>query len=344
MLVTSCFESDFIFGQFGQLECAPASLVSLQKIAITGSNGKQALHFCLFCQVLSIAGGFPFHGTLPKPLWDAFYSSIQELEKLCDGSTPQQVYDNVIRHWSVKLAVDELFATHQLRLNILYESFVFKQGSSFPQVKRTMPLSEAAAFTEGLKRAFVRLTRMLRLPNQAETIPLFEALFEIPIGSLKILVGELNRNGIDDGWAILLMFAPGILQNLKNEVSTTSMRPAVKDRIAVGLKCLVALYKLAREHLDWKQLGVGGERDRRSAGDTETNSTLSADQEPADRHDVNANGVYEVNCFQVATWANNSDELVRIMETKKAMRHEQTSHLQGSRGEAIITVIRNELG
>jgi hypothetical protein len=88
-LITAAFEADFIFGQFHQLENVPGSLVKLHEIAREKIkfDGRQALHFALFSQLLGICGNMG--GRMKDFLFDNFMSSITALERLADGDTPQ---------------------------------------------------------------------------------------------------------------------------------------------------------------------------------------------------------------------------------------------------------------
>ena len=107
-MIRSAYEADFILGQFGQLESVPASLNRLREIAMEKEqyNGRQALLFGLYMQLLGIAGGAFFSGQMRLFLWDSFYASIRALERLADGHTSTQVYDAFIETARSQVQVD----------------------------------------------------------------------------------------------------------------------------------------------------------------------------------------------------------------------------------------------
>ena len=75
----------------------------------------------------------------------------------------------------------------------------------------------------------------------------------------RLLITELGLSGIDDGWSILLMYAPGIMQNVaRDEASEDSL----VVRLSKGLEILVLLYRKARAMLDnhLLEFGAGIER------------------------------------------------------------------------------------
>ena len=329
--IEKAFEADFIFGQFGQLECVPGSLVKLSAVASEGPsnsnkyNGRKSLYFGLFMQLLGISGHQG--GQLPKSLWGAFYDSIQALSGLADGQTPIEVYDSFVQNKKESLGVVAQVEQNTDRLQSIFE-----------MVKRE-DYESMEAFSQSFQKSIVRLALALRYVKPSQLSPLIGAALELGSKDLVNLVLELNRNGINDGWAILLMFGPNLLQTVVKDAPESE----VQRRLLLGLKTLNMLYKSARKELNWKfQVGETGNLNRGSDTASGVNSEVS--------HEISAtgdlpreaasatNGVYEVNCYQVATWAGNIDTLEHIVNKNKKAIVLEHSFINGSLGEAKFRV------
>lgn len=165
------------------------------------------------------------------------------------------------------------------------------------------------AFEAALVRALTRICKMCRAPSSKEDdtcLPFLDAALALSPKELVVLVAELNRNGINDGWAILLMYSPNILQALKS-----------KNNLVLGLRCLYNLYSMTRKKLN------------------EELKKSRTDGEEALRDEVagimaSANGVYEVGCYPVLNW---TDQLESILKHKDALRIDHL-YLRESLGEA----------
>jgi len=325
-LVIKAFESDFILGQFGQLECVPGSMVELQRIA-TQENGRQALHFGLFMQLLGISGS---GGGIFKGHHVAFHENIEVIEKLADGQTPIQVYDSYIGSLVVKMEITQRLAEKRADLERTF-SKVSKDFLSFDD------------FAAALQKALLRLVRMLRYHDAKDLGPLLAAALEMTPQSLSDLVKELNLNGINDGWAILLMYSPSLIQNLANDKESESEMKLDK-RLLLGLRCLHRLYTIVRTYLKLEVEGGvpwGGGRDRggslgsdASAHESETSAGSGKITEPQ----LGENGVCEVNCYQVATWAKKSKVLETIIKYHKRTIVLEPSFIKGRLAEGNFTV------
>lgn len=109
-LLLEGFKTEFEFGQFLQLENAPGSLHLLQQLAQkreledgTPFDGKRALHFLLFGQVIKIMSGMG--GRMPDFLWTfVFKKAIDKLSKLVD---PENSAESVYK-LEVKQSADRL--------------------------------------------------------------------------------------------------------------------------------------------------------------------------------------------------------------------------------------------
>lgn len=277
-LIEEAYEADFIFGQIGQLECVPASLSRLEKIA-EKENGKQKILFNLLMQLLGIVGLPSFKGKLPLSNWRMFYKQICAIERLADGRKkhdPAKVYDDLTQDAREDMQADE---------NVNFSE------CSHP-----------------LQKALLRLSRMLRSTktNKNKFDPLIDAALDLSDNERGRLVDELNRTGINDGWAILLMHSPKLLQNVQKDETTSDSE---MQRLRVGLKAIVKLYDKARETL----------------------SENSGRKSPK-------SGIYEVDCYHVSTWAKSTVRLQKITEDWDRYTTMEHSRLMGNLGEATVIV------
>lgn len=339
------FEADFIFGQFGQLECVAGSLLNLQSIAMERKefDGKRAMHFGLLMQTLGIAGGPYFGGHMVTSVWDGFFENIEVVGRLADGKSPVEVYNDFIDLKNETFKMGEMLALEENEATV--QKLYGAMGSA--------TFANYGMFVAALEKALVRMALMLRFDKEEELSPLIEAVFGLSFVELSALVKELNRSGIDDGWAILLMYSPTLLQSLNKDKDS---RLSCAERIQIGLKCLHVLYKEARKSLELKlfvgSTGEAGARARsRSGGSSvagESDSDAEGDEDGGGSENVEGirggrvaeNGVYEVDCYQVATWAKNSIELRGIIATKKKSIHLEHSFLDDRLGEALFRIDR----
>jgi hypothetical protein len=319
-MIVKAFQADFIFGQFGQLECVPASLSRLKKIACE-TDGKQKLLFILFMQLLGIVGSPKFKGQLPLSMWHMFYSeSICAIERLAIREvTPTQVYDALIETARNQMGAKDMFDRNANGLLACYNTY--SNAMSFKDRREFQTFDD---FRASLQKALLRLSKMLRLTEATAFQPLFDAALGLPAPKLAQLVCELNRSGIDDGWAILLMYSPQLLLNAQEDGSTPELNET--ERLRVGLNALVLLYAMARRKLEsvMQDLdGIGEPSDWSDDDGTET---------PA------ANGIYEVNCYHLSTWAKSTGMLQRITEDWDRCIFMEHLRLLGDLGEAIVIV------
>jgi hypothetical protein len=141
-----------------------------------------------------------------------------ELEKLLkEDSAEVKVYDKFLKH-------------HAKKLNIPKDDR--RQGD----------------------RHLVRLSMMLRA--KANEVPrLRRALDMLEPATRALLVDELNKSGVDDGWAILVYYAPDLLRNI---LTLDKQNPDSDGTNGVmhGLVLLAKVFRESRARLD-RHLGIG---------------------------------------------------------------------------------------
>jgi hypothetical protein len=310
-VILAALEADFNLGQFGQLECVGASLNKLKEVAVC-LKGKKALHFCLFGMFLVIAGAPFFKGQVPGPVWKGFFESIEALSELTNKEiTPDQVYSRWSEKIKEKLNVKNYLtdgSRHAVLEKMYSDSERFEEkGKKFKYPFELNKYSSFDDFLLKLQRAILRLARMLRCNDDKLLPDIFLACCSLDPKSLSILVFELNKTGIDDGWAILIMYSPKLLQN---RIADKKSIKSQSERLAVGLNCLVHLYSMARLS---EQLPV---------------------------RDVNhPNGVFEVNCYNVAVDFS-TDELCSKLDSAESCFSLDFKRISGTLGEAEIRIER----
>ena len=182
-------------------------------------------------------------------------------------------------------------------------------------------------FRSSLQKALLRLSKMLRLTDAIAFKPLFDAALDLPAPELARLVCELNRTGIDDGWAILLMYSPQLLLNVQKDETTSELSET--ERLNVGLKALVELYDMTRRKL------VSFVQPSAAADENGEESDWSDNDE---REPPAANGIYEVNCYHLSTWAKSTVMLQRITDDWNRCIFLEHSRLMSVFGEATVIV------
>jgi hypothetical protein len=89
--------------------------------------------------------------------------------------------------------------------------------------------------------AVARLCCQTRISQPEKAKQLLEVFEKLPRNTQAILVKELNKKGTDDGWAILIYYAPALLLNLKR-----TLLPPEENKIYFALCLLARLYQHAR--------------------------------------------------------------------------------------------------
>lgn len=339
------FEADFTFGQFGQLECVAASLQKLQEIA-TGPSGPETLRLVLMSQVLGIAGAMD--GKLFLSLWTGFHRNMKILERLGDGATAKEVYYDAIKD-TAKTILDSRNSEDSYSASTAADLSAGSADEAADPIRELRkivaskfnPILLRAVTIESVTDALLRLAAMLRWKSFTEFGLLLDALndHDLSSGTLGYLVKELNLSGLDDRWAILLMHSPSILQTVTRHGKT-------KKNLQIGLRCLARLYEVGRGKIEgllkeekerfedqWGSF-VEGSGGGSGGGDGVAGEGLER---------LSAAGVYEVNCFQVAVWAEQPSKLATITERFKDCLVFNPIYLSRGLGEAELRVEMSEL-
>jgi hypothetical protein len=183
-------------------------------------------------------------GQLGFPVWMAFKSSIQTLEKLADSVTPLDVYAEAVEMWARQLDCESLLHEEELKLRELFIKVINAGIISW------IGWDTFHDFRSAFKTALIRLSRFLRYDDRKSAELVFDASMRMEVKDLTCLIYELNKNGINDGWAILLMFSPNLMQNLLKNSSKSDK--ILSERLKIGMHCLAYLFKMAREHIELK--------------------------------------------------------------------------------------------
>ena len=101
------------------------------------------------------------------------------------------------------------------------------------------------------ERHLVRLALMLRLTTPGEAVVLKGAFGLLDLDVQAVLMGELNATGVDDGWGILVYYAPDLLRNVRALAGSNQ-----REGLVAGLSLLARVYVAARQTLD-RHPGVG---------------------------------------------------------------------------------------
>jgi len=299
--------------------------------------------------MLAIAGVPAFDGKLPPIMSTIFLGNIRRLQALADGEAPKQVYAKVLEATDARLKVKEMAQEEKYleRLKTMFNNNKQQQHPGGRDENTDKLFATFESFFEAFSKAILRIACMLRFNTPEKVVPLLGAALDQKYYTLAVLVRELNLSGVDDGWAILLMFCPILLQNIiKDESPTKPLTPAqVQERLVLGLHCLSYLYKKTREELELHGIGCGvwGTRHRlNSAGSDEhdVDDDSLTDDETCESEVLSDNGVYEVSCYQVATWAESYAEISKIMMNAKKCIQLEHSYTKGSLAEGRFRVQR----
>ncbi len=90
-------------------------------------------------------------------------------------------------------------------------------------------------------KAITRLCCMLRYDSPQQAIQVKKVFNNLPKNTKAILETELNKNGVDDGYGILIYYAPAILVNLQKKMENNSVKA-----LELWFKTLARIYQEAR--------------------------------------------------------------------------------------------------
>lgn len=197
-LTVRSLQADFNIGQFLQGENAPASLQGLKNL------DREARDFYLVHALYDIAGATGHvneKGSIivNESFWKGFSAAIDSFDKIKSGAGETEVYRNFI-------------------------------ASKAAQVG--LPAETPKDF------AVARLAAMSRA-NSAEDGKQIQTVFDkLPKNAQAILERELNRNGIDDGLAMLPYYSPALLSNAKNALSKEGGAEGAMEGLRIGMMTL----------------------------------------------------------------------------------------------------------
>ena len=330
LLIEQVYQAEFIFGQILQLECVPASLLDLQEIAVETSDfdGRKAMNFCIFSQVVAIFANFK-SGEVPYFLYRVFFDAMTSLQPLAGGTKAVDVYAARLNSSAQKLDVEAELEEVEEDLEDVYDKFHHNS-------------SDWATF-EDFSADFKRRTCASR--HSAATIKseqseaLLHAFLNLDSEMIVVLIIELNRSGIDDGWAILLMYTPDMFQSLANPKAGPSV--PLQARLVLALRLLHFLYKTARKVLEFKLIMDESDDEGTDEDDEELEDEAEGNGNGraragsiSEQREPGQNGVYRVGCYQVAQWSKFAKvvgETLREGNKRVVLEH---NFLHGTSGEA----------
>ncbi|MCB1178294.1 MAG: hypothetical protein KDK36_11985, partial [Leptospiraceae bacterium] len=200
-LILNGLSAEFNIGQFVQGENVPASLKGLKSI------DKDSLDFFLLhalCDIAGAAGQFIQNGSIvmTEASYLGFHQSISSLEMLNNGAGVEEVYNNYL-----------FLKSKDLGLNI----------------------------EDLTEKAITRICCMLRYSNFDQAKEVKEVFLKLPINVQSILELELNKNGVNDGFAIIIYYSPALLVNLQK-----SMKDNFQEGLTIGLTTFARIYQESR--------------------------------------------------------------------------------------------------
>jgi hypothetical protein len=204
-LIVHGLKAEFNIGQFIQGENVAASLRGL-----AGLN-EASLDFYLLhavCDIAGAAGHVKQNGAMvmTEPTYQGFKMSIDAINRMSDGATPKDVYDYYLSRRAETLNLD---------------------------------------ITDPKQKALVRICCMLRVSDAARAEDVTTVFGLLPSNTQIILTQELNRSGVDDGYATLLYYSPATLANAQAAYSKAGDPDAFSKGLSEGLTALARAYQEA---------------------------------------------------------------------------------------------------
>jgi len=201
--------AQFNFAQLVQAESVPANLGGLKGLT------KMALDLfnlhALF-DMAGAAGHVKYNGSLV--LTEATYQDVF----LCIKSM-------------------ELIASRNATVVQVYDSYLHDRGKTL-----------ALDVHKPTQRALLRVCCNLRYHTKEQAQAVIAAYEQIPRDTWNILRKELCVTGIDDGWAILLYYAPALLLNCQSALAKPG-EPPNQEAIKIGLIAMSKCFISARAHI-----------------------------------------------------------------------------------------------
>ncbi|MBS2034028.1 DUF1152 domain-containing protein [bacterium] len=207
-IILDGLRSQFNAGQFMQAECPAAGASGV------GATSQRGMDFQLLHAVCDIAGvaGQTFQNgckIMTQPTWDNFDLTIQALDGLKQGKTVPQAFDQY--------------------LSARAQAWGMKADT--PEEK-----------------AITRLNCMLRTASPEDAHQLAEVFHQQPLNTRRILTAELNRNGVDDGLAILPYYSPAMFSNIQNGLKAEegASPETTRKGLGIGMETLGRAFQAAR--------------------------------------------------------------------------------------------------
>ncbi len=194
-------QARFNVGQFIQGENVPASLAGLHDI---NQRGLECYLLHALYDIAGAAGQFVQNGSavMTEPLYQGFKLAIESINELLQGKSLVEVYDSFLNKKMGPCGLD---------------------------------------IAEPQQRAIARLACMLRYSTKEEVAELQDVFANLHPNIQAILKQELNKNGVDDGFATLIYYSPPILANtIKSHKGNRS------EALNLGLTTLARIYQEAR--------------------------------------------------------------------------------------------------
>ena len=207
-IILDGLRSQFNAGQFMQAECPAAGAAGV------GATSQRGMDFQLLHAVCDIAGvaGQTFQNgckIMTQPTWDNFAMTIKALDSLKEGKTVPQAYDQ----------------------------YLAAKAKGWGMKAETPE-----------EKAITRLNCMLRTSTPEDARQLAEVFQSQPLNTRRILTSELNRNGVDDGQAILPYYSPALFSNIQNGLKAEegASPETTRKGLAIGMETLGRAFQAAR--------------------------------------------------------------------------------------------------
>jgi len=201
--------AQFNFAQLVQAESVPANLAGLKGLS---KMSLDLFNLHALFDMAGAAGHIKYNGSLV--LTEATYQDVV----LCIKSM-------------------ELVASRGATVVQVYDSYLHERG-------KTLGLD----VHRPTQRALLRVCCNLRYHTKEQAQVVIAAYEQVPHETWNILRRELCVTGLDDGWAILLYYAPALLLNCQSSFAKPNEPPNV-EAIKIGLIAMSKCFISARRHI-----------------------------------------------------------------------------------------------
>jgi hypothetical protein len=199
--------AQFNFAQLVQAESVPANLSGLKGLSRMALD---LFNLHALFDMAGAAGHVKYNGSivLTEATYQDVFMCIKSMEIIAEPrcASPAQVYDTYLHERGKTLGLDVHKPT---------------------------------------QRALLRICCNLRYHTKEQAQAVIDAYEKIPKDTWAILRKELCVTGADDGWAILLYYAPALLLNCQSALVKPGEPPSVAG-IEMGLKAMAKCFIAAR--------------------------------------------------------------------------------------------------